>query len=184
MWPPAARPSLLPQSRGLGRRFLICALIWLLLGVNVNGKGLMAAEDSAKFSTRQIEILPGAGQPPIKFLVELAITADQQQSGLMFRHYLASNHGMLFVFETQAPRQFWMKNTQIPLDMLFFDDRGDLVNIIHNATPFSLTPRLSDGPARYVLEINGGMAVDLGIGKDAKLHLPPFTDPIPSPQQP
>ena len=79
---------------------------------------------------------------------------------------------MLFVFDEAAPRQFWMKNTQIPLDMLFFASDGRLVNVVHSAEPFSLTARNSAGPARYVLELNGGVAAKIDIQPDAMLVLP------------
>ena len=79
---------------------------------------------------------------------------------------------LTFVFETDAQRRFWMKNTQIPLDMLFFTSDGSLVNIIHSAMPFSLTARDSAGPARYVLELNGGVAAEIGVQPDARLVLP------------
>ena len=79
---------------------------------------------------------------------------------------------MLFVFERDAPRQFWMKNTQIPLDMLFFNSEGQLVNIVHSALPFSLSRRNSTGPARYVLELNGGAAARFDVQPDAQLLLP------------
>ena len=89
----------------------------------------------------------------------------------MFTSHLPDQHGMLFVFKTDAVRKFWMKNTQIPLDILFFDSSGHLVSLISWAKPFSLTLRESTGPARYVLEINGGHSVVMGVQADAKLLL-------------
>ena len=102
----------------------------------------------------------------------MAETERQRRHGLMFVSHLPERHGMLFVFESEAPRQFWMKNTQIPLDMLFFTSNGSLVNIVHSAMPFSLTARNSAGPARYVLELNGGVAAEIGVQPDARLLLP------------
>ena len=104
--------------------------------------------------------------------VKLAETEAQRRHGLMFTPYLPERHGMLFVFERDAPRQFWMKNTQIPLDMLFFASDGRLVNVVHSAVPFSLTARNSVGSARYVLELNGGVANEINIQWDATLVLP------------
>ena len=80
--------------------------------------------------------------------------------------------GELAAPQTDAVRKFWMKNTQIPLDMLFFDSGGRLVNMIHAAVPFSLTRRNSAGPARYVLELTGGAAVKFDMRPDAQLLLP------------
>ena len=125
-----------------------------------------------EFAVIEILVWPGKQRAPISFTVKLAETEAQRRHGLMFTPYLPKQQGMLFVFETDAPRQFWMKNTQIPLDMLFFASDGRLVNIVHSAMPFSLTARNSVGPARYVLELNGGVAAEIGVQMDARLALP------------
>ena len=137
-----------------------------------------AGEETARpvivpdFDVIEISIKPGSERASLSFRVKLAETEAQRRYGLMFTPYLPKQQGMLFVFETDAPRQFWMKNTQIPLDMLFFASDGRLVNIVHSAVPFSLTARNSVGPARYVLELNGGIARKIGIQSDAQLVLP------------
>ena len=125
-----------------------------------------------EFSVIEIAVRPGKQRAPLSFTVKLAETEAQRRHGLMFTPYLPERHGMFFVFDTDAPRQFWMKNTQIPLDMLFFTSDGRLVNIVHSAIPFSLTARNSAGPARYVLELNGGVAAEIGVQADAQLVLP------------
>ena len=79
---------------------------------------------------------------------------------------------MLFIFGKGAPRSFWMKNTPISLDMLFFASDGRLVGIIANTEPFSLAARKSQKAAQYVLEIGGGEAARLGLGSLTRLHLP------------
>ena len=124
------------------------------------------------FAVIEIAVQPGKQRAPLSFTVQLAETEIQRRHGLMFMPYLPKQHGMLFVFETDAPRQFWMKNTQIPLDILFFASDGRLVNVVHSAVPFSLTARNSAGPARYVLELNGGVASEIDIQLDARLVLP------------
>ena len=124
------------------------------------------------FAVIEIAVQPGKQRAPIFFKVKLAETEAQRRHGLMFTPYLPAQHGMLFVFETDDPRQFWMKNTQIPLDMLFFNSTGRLLNIVHSAVPFSLTRQNSAGPARYVLELNGGTATKFGLQPDAQLLLP------------
>ena len=124
------------------------------------------------FAVIEVAVRPGKQRPPISFTVKLAETIAQRRHGLMFTPFLPQHHGMLFVFKTEAPRQFWMKNTQIPLDIMFFDSDGGLVNIVHSAVPFSLTTRNSAGPARYVLELNGGVAAKIGFQPDAQLVLP------------
>ena len=125
-----------------------------------------------EFAVIEIVIWPGKQRGPLSFKVKLAETEEQRRYGLMFTPYLPEQQGMLFVFETDAPRQFWMKNTQIPLDILFFASDGRLVNVVHSAVPFSLTARNSAGPARYVLELNGGVAAEIDIQLDARLVLP------------
>ena len=125
-----------------------------------------------EFAVIEIAVRPEKQRAPLSFTVKLAETEAQRRHGLMFTAYLPKQQGMLFAFETDAQRQFWMKNTQIPLDMLFFASDGRLVNIVHSAMPFSLNARNSAGPARYVLELNGGVAAEIGVQPDARLLLP------------
>lgn len=106
------------------------------------------------------------------FDVELAITPHAQSEGLMHRTHLPSGQGMLFVYDQPTRRTFWMKNTLIPLDMLFFDKQGKLVFIYANAKPRSLAPI---GPDRrdicMVLEIAGGEAEKHGLALGDKIML-------------
>jgi len=104
--------------------------------------------------------------------VEFAITDEQRRFGLMYRDSLPDGHGMLFVFPEEAVRSFWMKNTAIPLDIIFFDNAGHFVSMIENAAPFSLIARRSKAPARYVLEVNGGAARRFGIDPRSVLSVP------------
>lgn len=97
------------------------------------------------------------------FAVEVALTEAQQTQGLMYRKELAADRGMLFVFGTDVDHAFWMKNTLIPLDMLFIAADGKIVGIHPNATPLSTTPISVGQLSRYVLEIAGGEAAKQGI---------------------
>jgi uncharacterized membrane protein (UPF0127 family) len=111
-----------------------------------------------------------------RFLVELAETSDKQALGMMFRDHLPDDHGMLFLFPVESRRSFWMKNTRIPLDILYFDANRQLLNVAANARPCRSRncPRyLSAGPAKYVLELNGGKAAELGVrpGDELELHI-------------
>ncbi|MBU6416460.1 MAG: DUF192 domain-containing protein [Xanthomonadaceae bacterium] len=123
---------------------------------------------------------PGCAAPPTaaarpavtldghRFMVEIAATPAEQEHGLMDRTSMAADHGMLFVFPDSQPRTFWMKNTLIALDMLFFDESRHLVAIQANAQPCKADPCQlypSDTPARYVLELNAGTAAKLGARK-------------------
>jgi uncharacterized protein len=98
-----------------------------------------------------------------EFVVELAVTEEEHQQGLMFRRELARDHGMLFIFAADSDRSFWMKNTLIPLDMVFIGSAQEVVGVVHDAEPLTLTPRTVGKPSRYVLEINGGVATSMGI---------------------
>lgn len=100
---------------------------------------------------------------PKRFKVELAVTPEQEEQGLMYREHLDPDAGMLFVFNDTAPRSFWMKNTLIPLDMLFIAADGHIVDIHERAIPLSEDIIPSQVPARAVLELNGGAVTRLGI---------------------
>jgi uncharacterized membrane protein (UPF0127 family) len=102
-----------------------------------------------------------------RYVVEVADTPDARDRGLMFRQEMAPDAGMLFIFEDEAPRAFWMKNTYIPLDILYFDGSRRLVSAQLDVPPCGDQPRCppypSAGPARYVLELNAGQSAALGL---------------------
>ena len=97
------------------------------------------------------------------FVVELAQTPGQREQGLMERKSLPLNTGMLFLFDNTEIQHMWMKNTFIPLDMLFADKNGRIVTIAHNTEPQSRKIISSRVPARYVLELRAGTAARLVI---------------------
>lgn len=109
-----------------------------------------------------------------EFEVELARTAQEHEIGLMNRESMPENHGMLFLFEDNAQRRFWMKNTLIPLDMLFVTETGVIHHIHHEAKPLDLTGVPSYGASKAVLEINGGMAEKLDIPEGSRILHPFF----------
>jgi uncharacterized membrane protein (UPF0127 family) len=113
---------------------------------------------------------------PVRFTVEMATLPQQRQIGLMFRKTLARNAGMLFDFETEGPQSFWMKNTLIPLDMLFIKANGTIVRIAANTTPLSEDSVPSYEPVRVVLEIPGGRAAELGLQPGDRAIHPIFRD--------
>ncbi len=84
---------------------------------------------------------------------------------------------MLFVFGSDGPRSFWMKNTPLPLDIIFINAAKRVVSIAANTTPYSLESLPSAGPAKYVLEVNGGFCARHGIAAGASVTLPPLDDP-------
>lgn len=98
-----------------------------------------------------------------RFIVEVAETPEQQAQGLMFREALAGDRGMLFPYDPPRPASFWMKNTLIPLDMVFIRPDRTIGRIAANTVPHSLEPVASLEPVSAVLELRGGRAAELGI---------------------
>ncbi len=94
--------------------------------------------------------------------VELADTDAKRERGLMFRKELADGHGMLFLFDEEGEHSFWMKDTLIPLDLIFVDTAGRVTGIVARARPLTLEPRIG-GPSRMVLEVPGGWAAANGV---------------------
>ena len=105
-----------------------------------------------------------------RFTVEVARTAEEQINGLMNRTSLAPDRGMIFPFEEPREASFWMKNTLIPLDMIFVRADGTIANIEANTVPLSLQPVYSAGPIAAVLEIAGGRSAELGINAGDKVE--------------
>lgn len=105
-----------------------------------------------------------------RFQVEVVDSEAGRARGLMFREQMPAFSGMLFVYDKPQPVAFWMRNTLIPLDMLFFDEAGRLERIKEFAQPHDETPVVGGNDIRYVLEINGGMAAKLDIEVGAELR--------------
>lgn len=97
------------------------------------------------------------------FQVEVAESEAERSRGLMFREEMAADHGMLFVFERPTRIAMWMKNTPLPLDMLFIGNDGRIVDLHERAVPHSLDTITAGRRARYVLEVNGGTVDRLGL---------------------
>lgn len=110
------------------------------------------------------------------FTVELADTPQARSRGLMHRETLPRGSGMLFVYESPRRASFWMKNTLIPLDMLFADQTGTIRHVHHGAVPGDLTPIEGGAGVFAVLEINGGLAERYGIAPGSQMHHPVFSD--------
>ncbi len=98
-----------------------------------------------------------------KFCVELAVNNEERQRGLMFRKGIELSNGMLFVYDRPQSVSFWMKNTSIPLDIIFADEAGVITKIFQNARPLSTTRIFGGNEVQYVLEINAGLTESLGI---------------------
>jgi uncharacterized membrane protein (UPF0127 family) len=106
------------------------------------------------------------------FTLEVADDDRSREIGLMNRDSMPADHGMIFPFAREEPRGFWMKNTRIPLDILYLDSSGRVVSV-HTMAPYDLRTTNSAGPAKYVIELNAGVAAKLGIKAGDKLEVPP-----------
>jgi uncharacterized membrane protein (UPF0127 family) len=118
-----------------------------------------------------------------RYGVEIADDDAERERGLMFRDELAADRGMLFIHERQEPQAYWMKNTRIPLDILYFDNARKLVSQQRDVPPCTLgdacPPYPSDAPARYVLELNAGEAARLSLHDGVELRFGPGITPAP-----
>jgi len=122
-----------------------------------------------------VSIVGADGKPRATVAVEVASTGPQRELGLMYRKHLDDNAGMIFVFPDAAPRNFWMHNTPIPLDMIFADANGVVTGIVANAEPFSDKLLGVEGNSEYVLEVNGGFCAKNGIKPGDRMDFSGFS---------
>jgi uncharacterized protein len=146
----------------------------LLLGVVLAAGAAFraAAAPLQSFETASLTIVSAGGSH--RFTVELAETPAQMEQGLMFRTSLAPDAGMLFDFKRPTVATMWMKNTLIPLDMLFVDATGHIVNIVERTVPESDAIVSAAAPVRAVIELNGGTTARLGIAPGDRVLYPIF----------
>lgn len=132
--------------------------------------------DPAPGGAAVVFLLPDGGEARVA--VEVARTARQIQRGLMYREHLPPDGGMLFMFRRDKVQSFWMKNTLIPLDMIFVSSSMDVVGVVENAEPKTLTSRSVPRPSQYVVEVNAGWARKHGVAAGARArfeNVPPLT---------
>ena len=103
--------------------------------------------------------------------VEFAKNDEERALGLMYRSSMDEHQGMWFIFPEEAPRSFYMRNTEIPLDIIYLDKDKKVVSIAKNARPYDETSLPSEKPAMYVLEINGGLSDKWGIEKGDRMEV-------------
>jgi uncharacterized membrane protein (UPF0127 family) len=158
---PGLRPS---------RRRLIAGLV---LGLGLAGTPAMAQAPQAGLPTSTVTVVTSDGKQHV-FKVEVADTDTTRARGLMYRRQMAADAGMLFDYRFETETAFWMKNTLIPLDMIFIRADGTIANVAQRAVPLDETSIPSNGAVRGVLEVNGGTAARLGIKAGDKVLNPIF----------
>lgn len=121
-------------------------------------------ERSSRRDDAPIVVLEPPGHEPAVVRVEVARTPAQTQRGLMYRRELDQDAGMLFLFPRARHQTFWMRNTYLPLDMIFITSEMRVLGVVENATPETDDARQVDGVSQFVLEVNAGFAREHGIG--------------------
>jgi len=152
--------------------FLAAVAILAFTGCSAPAETSSSADSSldATFDSASLAIEADDGARH-EFDVYLATEYEQQRRGLMFVRQMAANVGMLFIYEDSAVHSMWMKNTYIPLDLIFVRADGTISSIIHDTQPLSLQSQGSTEPVNYVLELNAGTARRLNIGRNSRLIL-------------
>ena len=146
---------------------------WALLAATPLRAQSGPIEDLDTFPKGKLEVVTGK-KTHLTFDIWLADSPRRQSQGLMFVRSLPSLRGMLFVHESPKPISMWMKNTYIPLDMVFIDSQGRIQQIVAQTTPHSLDVIRSNEPASAVLEIGGGEAEKLGLKAGQHVIHPTF----------
>ena len=167
-------------KRGFGKRLTlsgagraICAgFLGLVAG------SMMSLPAQAEDACREDSVLIRGDFGQARFSVEVVDTEAERAVGLMNRTHMPSSAGMLFIYETTRPASFWMRNTLIPLDMLFADEHGVIQHVHSNAIPLDETPIFGGNAVRYVLEINGGLAEAMGISAGSEMRHKNFLQEI------
>lgn len=155
----------------------VLAVSVLVLAVSPSGTIVYAKGWDLYFPKGELSIHTESGLTH-HFAVEVATSPDQLRQGLMYREHMPSQAGMLFDFGRMREISMWMRNTLIPLDMVFIDNAGQVVAVAEHTIPQSLTVVSPGQPAQLVLELNAGTAARLGIGPGARISGLKLVDPV------
>ena len=145
------------------RRSTIFLTVMFVVLLGILGMTAATSDHWQKIPPSEPLAIINAKEERCLFIVELAVSSEEQEKGLMFRRTLAPDAGMLFVFATPQIVDFWMKNTILPLDMIFIRKDGTVDAIARNAVPYSLTNIFSTGPVIATLEVPAGTAGRLNL---------------------
>jgi uncharacterized membrane protein (UPF0127 family) len=145
---------------------MLAAWVAALLGCATQSTPSLSASAARAHSPAGLSLAPltiRSGKHVHRFTVEVAATPEQQERGLMFRPRVGPNEGMIFPMSPTRVATFWMRNTMVPLDMVFIRANGTIARIAANTVPYSLDTVSSYEPVASVLELAGGRTVELGI---------------------
>jgi len=182
----AERARIMPKP---GSQWKSCVLTRSVLRAKVRDlskESRMRTTVLALLATCSLSACASAGGPWVelaghRYTVEIADDDAERARGLMYREAMEADRGMLFIDDAEQPQAYWMKNTKIPLDILYFDDARKLVSQQRDVPPCSLGDRCpsypSNAPARYILELNAGQAAKLKLEDGAELRFGPGIPP-------
>ena len=139
------------------RNYFVIILACFLIYISCKDDKKVIKQTKVTFKKESVLTIFKSDSAQITLDIEIADTDFEIQTGLMYRNSMESNQGMLFIFEDEQPRSFYMKNTQIPLDLIFIGENKKIVSFQKNAKPFNQSSLPSNRPAKYVLEINAGV---------------------------
>lgn len=174
MWEPAfgEKRGASKKHGALGDSVKSLRALWAALAFALFVAAASAGVPARAGELDPLEIVTSTGRHA--FQVEVANNDATREHGLMDRRYMAPDHGMLFEFDREGPVAFWMKNTYIPLDMVFIAPSGVVTHIAANAEPLSERVIPSGGPAVAVLELDGGIAASIGLKVGDRVRHPFF----------
>lgn len=154
------------------RHFVLILVSLIFVATATSACADSKSEENSKpaVETEELRIVSADGSEHL-FHVEIAATPAAITQGLMYREEMAEDHGMLFLFARESERSFWMRNTLIPLDMLFINSEGVIRHIHENAIPLDETPVPSTEPVQMVLELNGGIVAKYGIKPGDQVYI-------------
>ncbi len=172
----------------LGKRpaLLVALVMFVALGVGgwacAGGEDQPAPSTAPSTATTAISLQSGetrvrvhaSGGKAAEVVAEIADDREERSQGLMHRENLPQDRGMLFVYELEGDYAFWMKNTLIPLDMIFIDKARRVVGIVESAQPHTTEPRRVGTPSRYILEVNGGWAEEHQVAIGDRVDFSPW----------
>jgi uncharacterized protein len=161
-----------PKGERLAMKLVLLAIIFTVFLVGGGPAAAQTGQNEARDGLDALALVTANGTH--EFSVEVMRTELQRQRGLMFRRFLPPERGMLFIFETERPVAMWMKNTYLPLDMIFIAKTGKVAGIAENAEPLSEKIIPSGAPAYGVLEVNAGVAAKIGLKIGDTVRYPAF----------